>query len=521
MSRWLPPPRRLLLGGLLAACLGVVLAVTFGPGVLRDHRVIQLQSIKPGDFEIALIYFAARRDPTRYPQDVEVALHVRHRLPTDRRNRLLLALLPDRAPIHRPLFDTILEESRKQPAETLTPFLDQVLSQSLLTAKTTGPLVNDLADRIAGSADPQPIIQLLERHALWSLERVGPDAYLHALNPLLTSPEPAAPAQLARQLFDHPSLLKHPQGKAFFQHLIQHPEPHARDAAVSIALAAGLTDQLPATDLYPLVNTRLQRAPAAATAPEAHRWRSLLWAQTLEDPASLLRTLSAPQRDRLTLHLIDTLDKAELTSLSRELLLDFNPEARFAGAVLVGLARLDPQTVTGDTSALADLLRSDPSLTVETLLARNDDDLIALGLRRTDALTHAIATTDNPQHRLRLQLGLYLREPSSYPFATAITRDPANASTYLLAALHRPPTDHPRFALDTLFPPTHSTTADLESWAGHTHTLLTDRGWWPVLNRYLPKALRLQSAPGIDDVNRLRDHLLRSAGPTPHGLPDG
>ncbi|MEM6551586.1 MAG: hypothetical protein AAF750_05615 [Planctomycetota bacterium] len=507
MPRWLPPPRRLVVGGLLAACFGALLAITLGPTLYRAYRTHQLQADNPQAFDAALDYFAARRDPTQHPDDFAAALEALPELSPARRNPLLLALLPTQPPLDPRLDDALNTEARDQPLDSVLPLIDLTLFAGL----STDQLTITLAGRALSMPDPQPIIQLLERHALWSLDRVGPDAYLHALKPLLTSPEPAAPAQLARQLFAHRGLLNHPQGHAFFTHLLQHPEAHARDAAVSIALAAGLTDQLPGTDLHPLVNARLQRRTAAPVAAAATQ--PALRPGLVEDARALLPTLPAPQRDRLTLYLIDTLPKPELMSLARELLLDFNADARFAGAILAGLAGLHPQTVTGDTTALADLLRDNPTLTVQTLLARTDADLAALGLRRADALAHAIATTNDPQQRLRLQLGEHLRQPSAYPttypFATAITRDPANASTYLLAAFHRPSTDHPRFAVETLFPPIHNTTADLESWAGHTHALLTDAGWWPVLNRYLPEPLRLAQAPSEADLHRLRDALLR------------
>ncbi|MEM1211129.1 MAG: hypothetical protein AAGI68_02420 [Planctomycetota bacterium] len=513
MPRWLPPPRRLAVGSLVAACLGVLLAFTLGPTLHRAYRTHQLHADDPQAFDAALDYFAARRDPADHPDDFNAALDTLPGLPPTRRNPLLLVLLPVQSPLDPRLADAFIAEAQDQPLDSVLPLLDVTLS----TLSSTDRLIETLTERALGMPDPQPVIQLLERHALWSLDRVGPDAYLHALKPLVSSSEPAAPGQLGRQLFASPRLLDHPDGKAFFQHLIHHPEPHARDAAISVAIAAGLSDPLPFTDPHPLLNARLQRVSAsvAATAPEAHGGPSLLWAQTPGDPTSLLPTLPAAQRDRLMLHLIDTLPEAELTPLARELLLDFNPRVRFAGALLTGFAGLHPQTVTGDTAALADLLRDDPSLTAETLLTRTDDALAALGLRRTDALAHAIATTNDPQQRLRLQLGEYLRQPVdqalTYPFATAITRDPANASTYLLAALHREPADHPRFALDTLFPPIHNTTAALESWAGRSHALLTDAGWRPVLNRYLPEPLRLAQPPSEAELHRLRDTLLRHA----------
>lgn len=509
MPRRLPTPRLFVTGGLIAACLGAVLAVTTGPALHRVYRTHQLQSSDPQAFASALDYFGRRGDPGQHPAAFSAALDAAPALPVERRNALLVAVLPASPPLDDRLADALLAEARTQPLDTALPLLDRTLA----TLPPPDGLVGVLAQRSLAGADPQPIIRLLEHHALWSLDRVGPAAFLNALRPLLTSTAPAAPVQLARQLFIHPSLLRHPQGQAFFDHLLQRPEPYARDAAVSIALAFGLTDALPDSDPHPLIHARLQPdiTPPPATQPKP----PALWTAPVVDLRRVLPGLPAPTRDRLMLHLIDTLPEAEVADLARSLLLDFDADTRFAGAVLAGLADLRPQTVTGDTTALAELLRDDPALTVEDLLKHTDAQLAELGLRRVDALTHAIATTDDPQQRLRLQLGEYLRTPSIYPFATAITRDPANASTYLLAALHRPPPppppeSDPRFAFHTLFPPIHRTTADLESWAGNTRSLLTDAGWWPVLNRYLPGPQRPAGPPTETDLHRLRDALLRA-----------
>lgn len=182
-------------------------------------------------------------------------------------------------------------------------------------------------------------------------------------------------------------------------------------------------------------------------------------------------------RDQACLLAARYLDKTKQTELARQLLLNFNDQARRSGAILAGLTNIQPEgrfeTTTGPSEPF-DLLKKRTEIESDWLVAQV----------------------------LRLGLWMQDREPgvTAITVQSLLTRTDLPTTTVLLAMLHK----GDNTALEYLLNPRGEPRADLL-------TLFVHKRWWRVLSQHLPADAPLQLDLWADEeVQRFQIDVLRN-----------
>ena len=204
------------------------------------------------------------------------------------------------------------------------------------------------------------------------------------------------------------------------------------------------------------------------------------------EPSALVPWLThrlAPIRELAAVVAVERFDAPRVAELARRLLVGLDDDGQLAGAVLAGLADVRPTAISGGMSVV---LERNPDLTAERVRSMSDAELAELGLERIDVVMdhyeHAADWVEKQLYGLALWMrgdtppGFHAETYADY-VRNLLLRDDVPRTPVLLALLDA---GHVDAAAAWLLNPTGEPPLELDR-------LLTRRGWWGVLRRYLPE----------------------------------
>ncbi|RMH10589.1 MAG: hypothetical protein D6698_17505, partial [Gammaproteobacteria bacterium] len=299
------------------------------------------------------------------------------------------------------------------------------------------------------------VVDALQTAGRWTRDFVPDIAWLRWISILADSPGIEAPSYAVQLLAESPDLAGNWHYQASFLMLAEHNEPDVRYNALCAAAELAGSGKVPyAIDLV----KRLTRDDNPVVAYHAGLFAYLLkipgsgppdWVNklpavshdqpfSLEQIQNLLSSVQAPLRDVGCVLAVRYLTKDQLAGLIQELLTSEDTNQVFSGAILSGMTGLSRDTLQ------------------QVLLSQDDWSKMAV-----------------------IRLGRWLQGPVSEPDfrpAALLARPDIPRSTVILALLHA----GDPLAWEALLNPKGEAPDDLL-------TLLTDFGWWRVLNTYLPE----------------------------------
>ncbi len=299
------------------------------------------------------------------------------------------------------------------------------------------------------------VVDALQTAGCWTRDYIPDMAWLRWIMALAESPGVEAPSYAVQLLAEHSDLAGNWHYQASFLLLTEHNEPDVRYNALCAAAELAGSGKVPyAIDLV----KRLTRDDNPVVAYHADLYAYLLkipgssppgWldelpvtssdqAFSLEQIRNLLSSAHAPLRDVGCVLAVRDLTKDQLSDLIQQLLKSEDTNQVFSGAILSGMT----------------------------------------GLHRDD-LKHVLTSQDEWSHAAVIRLGRWMQGPVTEPDfrpEVLLARSDVPRSTVILALLHA----GDPLAWEALLNPKGEAPDDLL-------TLLTDFGWWRVLNTYLPE----------------------------------
>jgi hypothetical protein len=220
-------------------------------------------------------------------------------------------------------------------------------------------------------------------------------------------------------------------------------------------------------------------------------------------PELMLTTLwddSSTTRDLACLVAMERLDAEGLATLVRDSLNAYSDKAKMAGALLAGLSDTRPTSIAGPIRDVRHTLEAQGSKV--DFNTWTDQQLLDVGLKRTDLLEQRERTEDTWEVKQVMRLGLWLqgRLPEMDGNVEPLLASNHIPRTHVLFAMlhHGDP-----IAFEVLFAPRGETGVDLLQ-------LLSTLRWWYILQRYLPADAPQLTVWADDDWQRMQIDLLRN-----------
>lgn len=305
-------------------------------------------------------------------------------------------------------------------------------------------------------ANFQQIVDVLQAVGRWNRAYIPHDAWLRWIGLLAREPGVEAPARAAQRLAYLQDLADDPRMIRLLGELLGHPQADVRYNA--LCAAAELYHAANDTAPYQNLIHGCLDDDESVIVHHAHLFAYLTGSPDVEIPAwlrglpqppaespydiqainSLLRSPESALRDVGCVLAVRDLARADVDTLTVELLGDPDPHARMAGAILSG--------VTG---------------------------------RHTDALRQNISQQTDWATATVMRLGLWMQERDSEQAISPLSllvRPDIPRTTLIFAMMYR----GDPLALQALLNPHGEAPDDLPR-------LLDDYGWWRVLDRYLPE----------------------------------